>query len=133
MMAEPAPETAGTGTRVLAVDDDASVRELIQATLAVAGFDVITAGDGLHAVELAVRERPKVVVLDVMMPGLDGFEVASRLRGEPDPPAVLFLTARDNSQDRRRAAELSADYLTKPFALTDLIARVRALTKRDSP
>ncbi|WP_051799477.1 response regulator transcription factor [Catenuloplanes japonicus] len=117
----------GTSGRVLVADDDANIRQLLSMTLRAAGFEVVTAPDGVRAVATAATVHPDVVVLDVMMPGKNGFDVADEMRASDAPPAVLFLTARDSTDNRRRAAEVSADYMTKPFALADLVAHVRAL------
>ncbi|MDP9797251.1 DNA-binding response OmpR family regulator [Catenuloplanes nepalensis] len=109
--------------RVLVADDDANTRQLLSMTLRAAGFEVVTAPDGVRAVRAAATTHPDVVVLDVTMPGKNGFDAADEMRASDAPPAVLFLTAR-HSADHRLA---EAAFLTKPFALADLVARVRAL------
>lgn len=116
--------------RILLVDDDPRLRDLVALALERAGFAVITAGDGQRALTHAARERPDLVVLDVGLPELDGFEVCRRLRRTSEVP-VLFLTARDDEVDRIVGLELGADdYVTKPFSPRELVARVRAILKR---
>ena len=117
--------------RVLVVDDESTLADLLAMALKYEGWQVRTAGDGMAALRLARKYRPDVVVLDVMLPDVDGLEVLRRLRGQlPDIP-VLFLTARDAIEDR--VAGLTAggdDYVTKPFSLEELVARLRALLRR---
>ena len=116
--------------RVLLVDDDPRLRDLVGLALERAGFAVLTAADGQRALTHAARERPDLIVLDVGLPELDGFEVCRRLRRSSDVP-VLFLTARDDEVDRIVGLELGADdYVTKPFSPRELVARVRAILKR---
>jgi DNA-binding response OmpR family regulator len=116
---------------VVVVEDDANIAELVDLYLRRDGFRVLTATDGDAALELVRRERPRMVVLDVGLPGdRDGFEVCRLLRAEGDCP-VLFLTARDDEIDRVLGLELGADdYLTKPFSPRELVARVRAVLRR---
>ncbi|GAB3797229.1 response regulator transcription factor [Micromonospora zhanjiangensis] len=120
--------------RLLVVDDEPTVRELLSDTLRFAGFQVSSAGTGAEAVAAARREPPDLVLLDVMLPDIDGFEVVRRLRAGPRPGTlvpVLFLTARDTAQDK--IAGLSAggdDYVTKPFNLEELLLRIRAILRR---
>ncbi|GAA1593764.1 response regulator transcription factor [Kribbella hippodromi] len=117
-------------TRLLVVDDEATVRELLSATLRFAGFEVTSAATAAEAVAAAVAEPPDLVLLDVMLPDTDGFDVVRRLR-EHGPMPVLFLTARDGQADKIRGLSLSADdYVTKPFDLEELIARIRAVLRR---
>jgi two-component system OmpR family response regulator len=119
---------------LLVVDDEATVRELLSATLRFAGFEVTSAATGTEAVAAAVAEPPELVLLDVMLPDMNGFEVVRRLRearpaGGPVP--VLFLTARDGQADKITGLSLGADdYVTKPFDLEELIARIRAILRR---
>jgi len=118
-------------TRVLVVDDEPSIRELVQTVLKYEGFEVATAADGRSALSELERFRPDLVVLDVMLPDLDGFGVQQRLieRGHRVP--VVFLTARDAVEDRVRGLTLGGDdYLTKPFSLDELVARIRAVLRR---
>jgi two-component system OmpR family response regulator len=114
-------------TRLLVVDDEATVRELLSATLRFAGFEVTSAATATEAVAAVAAEPPDLVLLDVMLPDMDGFEVVRRLR----PIPVLFLTARDGQADKIQGLSLGADdYVTKPFDLEELIARIRAVLRR---
>ncbi|MBN9108261.1 MAG: response regulator transcription factor [Pseudonocardia sp.] len=121
----------GTAVRVLVVDDESTLSDLLSMALRYEGWDVRTAADGLTAVRTAREFRPDAVILDVMLPDLDGLEVLRRLRaGTPDVP-VLFLTAKDAVEDR--VAGLTAggdDYVTKPFSIEELVARLRGLLRR---
>ncbi|WP_410586434.1 response regulator transcription factor [Amycolatopsis sp. lyj-23] len=122
-------------SRLLVVDDEATVRELLSAALRFAGFRVTSAATAGEAVAAATAEPPDLVLLDVMLPDLDGFEVVRRLRerrsGHGAPVPVLFLTARDRQSDKVTGLSLGADdYVTKPFDLAELIARIRAILRR---
>lgn len=118
--------------RVLLVDDDKKLLPLLERGFRFEGFDVLTATNGEQGVSLARAHRPDVVVLDIGMPGLDGFAVCRSLRLTLDVPVVM-LTARDEVQDKVKALDLGADdYVTKPFAFDELVARVRALLRRRS-
>lgn len=118
------------GTRVLVVDDEAPIVDLVRGYLRAEGMDVFVAGDGPSAVEAVRRERPDVVVLDVMLPGLDGFEVLRRIRTFSDA-YVVMLTARAEEIDRIVGLAVGADdYLVKPFSPRELVARIRALLRR---
>lgn len=123
-----------TSQRLLVVDDEATVRELLSAALRFAGFGVSSAATGGEAVASAQEEPPDLVLLDVMLPDMDGFEVVRRLRELPrrqGPVPVLFLTARDRQADKVTGLSLGADdYVTKPFDLEELIARIRAILRR---
>ncbi|GAA1546212.1 response regulator transcription factor [Dactylosporangium maewongense] len=117
--------------KVLVVDDEASIRALLSATLRLTGFDVKVAGGGREALAAAAEFAPDLVVLDVMMPDLDGFEVAQRLRGSQRPVPVLFLTARDSVEDRISGLTVGADdYVAKPFSLEEVVLRIRAILRR---
>jgi two-component system response regulator MprA len=117
-------------SRVLVVDDDAKITGFLRRALAYEGYQVDVAGGGAAALAHALQAPPDVVVLDVMMPGLDGLEVCRRLRAGGDVP-VLMLTARDEVADRVEGLDAGADdYLAKPFALEELLARLRALLRR---
>ncbi|RCG22485.1 DNA-binding response regulator [Sphaerisporangium album] len=114
----------------MVVDDEPNIRELLSATLRYAGFDVLTASDGREAVQLAERVRPDLVVLDVMLPDMDGFAVAGRLRTSGRRVPVVFLTARDESDSKLTGLGLGDDYVTKPFSLDEVLARIRAVLRR---
>ncbi|MDQ6928248.1 MAG: response regulator transcription factor [Actinomycetota bacterium] len=117
--------------RILVVDDEPAVRSSLQRTLVQAGYEVALASDGREALAAIGDAEPDAVVLDVMMPGLDGIEVTRRLRRMGDQTPVLLLTARQDVSDRVAGLNAGADdYLTKPFALEELLARVRALLRR---
>jgi two-component system, OmpR family, response regulator MprA len=117
--------------RVLVVDDEPSVREVLERILKVEGFDVATAADGREAVRSQAAAPADAVLLDVLMPGIDGLEVCRRLRDTGDRTPVLMLTAREGVGDRVAGLEAGADdYLPKPFALEELLARLRALLRR---
>jgi two-component system OmpR family response regulator len=117
--------------RLLVVDDEPNIRELLSASLRYAGFEVATAADGQQALALADSFRPDLLVLDVMMPGLDGFGVVRRLRQSGRHTPVLFLTARDAAEDKVSGLTLGGDdYVTKPFSLDEVLARIRAVLRR---
>jgi two-component system OmpR family response regulator len=109
----------------MVVDDEPSIRDLLSASLRFSGFEVLTAADGYEAVEVADRVSPDLVVLDVMLPDLDGFEVARRISAP-----VLFLTARDATEDKIAGLGVGDDYVTKPFSLEEVQARIRAVLRR---
>jgi two-component system OmpR family response regulator len=120
--------------RVLVVDDEANIRDLIEVALRFHGFTTVTAATGEDALRTARRERPDLVLLDVMLPGMDGFEVCRRLRADGDQVPVIFLTARDTPSDTVTGLTLGGDdYVTKPFSIEALIARVRAVLRRVAP
>jgi two-component system OmpR family response regulator len=117
--------------RLLVVDDEPNILELLSASLRFAGFDVATATNGNEALRVAESYRPDLMVLDVMMPGLDGFEVVRRLRQDEQRVPVLFLTAKDATEDKIAGLTLGGDdYITKPFSLEEVIARIRAVLRR---
>ena len=129
--------TAATATtpeaRVLVVDDEPNIVELLSASLRYAGFDVATASTGAEALTTARTFRPDLLVLDVMMPEMDGFELVRRLRSEGARTPVLFLTARDATEDKVTGLTLGGDdYVTKPFSLEEVVARIRAVLRRTS-
>ncbi len=116
--------------KVLIVDDDAAIRELASLYLQKDGFDVIVAADGPAAIERIAAERPNLVVLDLMMPGMSGYDVCRQVRADSNVPIVM-LTARDDDVDKIVGLELGADdYLTKPFNPRELVARVKAVLRR---
>jgi two-component system OmpR family response regulator len=125
-MSEATPEA-----RLLVVEDEPNILELLSASLRLAGFEVATATGGLEAIQAVQRHRPDLVVLDVMLPDLDGFDVARRLRSGGTRTPVLFLTARDATEDKVRGLSIGGDdYVTKPFSLEEVIARIRAVLRR---
>ncbi|MBM6617495.1 response regulator transcription factor [Bacillus suaedaesalsae] len=117
--------------KVLVVDDEQSIVTLLQYNLQQAGFDVITANDGLAGKELAVTEQPDIMVLDLMLPKMDGIEVCKELRQQKVMIPILMLTAKDDEFDKVLGLELGADdYLTKPFSPREVVARVKAILRR---
>lgn len=117
---------------ILLVDDEPSIIQLARMYLEREGFRVQAVGDGQAALEAVADQHPALIVLDVMLPGLDGFEVCRQLRAKDDPVAILMLTARDEDIDKILGLELGADdYLTKPFNPRELVARVKAILRRD--
>lgn len=119
------------GQHLLIVDDEENLRSMLAAALRHHGFTVTTAENGRQALEVIADEHPDLVLLDVMMPDLDGFEVCRRLRSEGDHTPVLFLTARDSTEDKVRGLTLGGDdYLHKPFSLDELVARAEAVLRR---
>ncbi|HEX2498499.1 MAG: response regulator transcription factor [Actinomycetes bacterium] len=117
--------------RVLVVDDDQAVRESLRRSLSFNGYDVELATDGLEALDRIAKQRPDALVLDLMMPRLDGLETCRRLRSAGEDLPILVLTARDAVADRVAGLDAGADdYLPKPFALEELLARLRALLRR---
>jgi two-component system, OmpR family, response regulator len=119
------------GQHLLVVDDEENLRSMLAAALQHHGYTVTTATDGRDALAAVARERPALILLDVMMPDLDGFEVCRRLRSQGDRTPVLFLTARDTTEDKVRGLTLGGDdYLEKPFSLDELVARAEAVMRR---
>jgi two-component system, OmpR family, response regulator MprA len=117
--------------RVLLVDDDRALRDAVGRALRLEGYEVVLATDGPEALDVMARERADLVVLDVSMPAMSGFEVCRRIRAGGDPAGVLMLTARDGIPERVAGLNAGADdYLVKPFALDELLARVRAGLRR---
>ena len=124
-------QTVTSEARLLVVEDEPNILELLSGSLRYAGFDVVTATGGTEAVQTALQRRPDLIVLDVMLPDMDGFDVIRRLRGGGAHIPVLFLTARDATQDKIRGLTLGGDdYVTKPFSLEELTARIRAVLRR---
>jgi two-component system, OmpR family, response regulator MprA len=118
---------------VLVVDDDPKITQLLRRALQLEGYDVRIAASGAAGLEEARNHEPDLVILDILMPGLDGLEVCRRIRSAGDTP-ILLLTAKDEIEDRVRGLDSGADdYLVKPFALEELLARVRALLRRHEP
>ena len=117
--------------QVLVVDDEPNILELLSAALRLSGFVVIAADTGAAAVAAAREHRPDIVVLDVMLPDIDGFEVARQLRGQHERLPVLFLTAKDAVEDRIAGLTVGGDdYVTKPFSLEEVVLRLRAILRR---
>jgi DNA-binding response OmpR family regulator len=116
---------------ILLVDDEPNILQLARMYLEREGFHIQTATDGLRALELTMRKKPALMVLDVMLPNLDGIEVCRRLRAEGNALPILMLTARDEDVDKILGLEMGADdYLTKPFNPRELVARVKAILRR---
>ena len=121
---------SGPKKRLLVVEDEPNLLEVLAGSLRYAGFDTVTASTGQEALTEARRHRPDAVVLDVMLPDLDGFEVLRRLRTSVPAP-VLFLTARDATEDKVRGLTIGGDdYITKPFSLDEVIARINVVLRR---
>lgn len=119
------------GSRILVVDDDRKLRDMLRRALEGAGFEVEVAEDGGRALASVSARAPDLMVLDVLMPGVDGLGVARRLRERGDTTPILMLTARDSIADRVKGLDAGADdYLVKPFSLEELLARVRAMLRR---
>lgn len=116
--------------KILVVDDEVSLQETLAYNLKKQGYEVQTTGDGTEALDLAREMHPDLIILDVMLPGLDGFEICRILRREMSTP-VLMLTARDDEIDRVVGLEVGADdYMAKPFSIRELVARVKAMLRR---
>jgi len=119
--------------RVLIVDDEPTIVNFLRTGLRYEGFEIAEAHDGGEALEIAARFHPDVVILDLMMPGMDGYQLCRRLRGNPQM-GILMLTAKDEVQDRIHGLDLGADdYLVKPFDFDELLSRIRALLRRLKP
>ena len=119
------------GERLLLVDDEENLRSMLAAALSHSGFDVVTASNGRDALTMTKEVLPDLILLDVMMPDLDGFEVCRRLRAEYVKVPIIFLTARDETSDKVRGLATGGDdYLVKPFSLEELVARVEAVLRR---
>lgn len=122
-------------TTILVIEDDAQIRRVVEGYLKQAGYHILTAGDGITGLALAQQTKPHLLILDLMLPGLDGLELARRLRAHSDPGIagvyIIMLTARVEETDRIVGLELGADdYVTKPFSPRELVARVRAALRR---
>jgi two-component system OmpR family response regulator len=127
------PATVGVTppARVLVVDDEDAITDLVSTALRYTGFDVEVASTGRAAITTAGTFRPELIVLDIMLPDLDGFEVTRRLRADGLRVPVVFLTARDATEDKVAGLTIGGDdYVTKPFSLEELVARVRAVLRR---
>lgn len=129
-LSRPPHQEAGT-SRVLVVDDEAAISDLVRAALSYEGYEVSQAATGMDAISQIESFRPQLVILDVMLPDVDGFEVVRRIRGQARLVPVIFLTAKDATEDKVRGLTLGGDdYLTKPFSLEELLARVRSVLRR---
>ncbi|MGO9856110.1 MAG: response regulator transcription factor, partial [Acidimicrobiales bacterium] len=116
--------------RILVVDDEPNIAELLSAALSFEGYQVGVAATGAEAIEQVRSFRPNLVMLDVMLPDLDGTEVCRRLRNQGEQMPIVFLTARDTTQDKVEGLSMGDDYVTKPFSIEELMARVGAILRR---
>ncbi len=120
-----------SGERLLLVDDEDNLRSMLEAALRHSGFDVHPVASGRAAIDATAEVQPDLIVLDVMLPDLDGFEVCRRLRTDGSKVPVVFLTAKDGTEDKVRGLTLGGDdYLVKPFSLDELVARINAVLRR---
>jgi two-component system OmpR family response regulator len=123
--------TTAPEARLLVVEDEPNIRELLATSLRFAGFEVHVAGDGATALRQAAEHEPDLVVLDVMLPDMDGFTVTRKLRGSGRLLPIVFVTARDSLEDKIKGLTVGGDdYVTKPFSLEEVIARIRAVLRR---
>jgi two-component system OmpR family response regulator len=130
---ENGPEAEGPARKILVVDDEPNITDLVATVLRYEGFEVEVAGSGWEALRKASEFGPDLVILDVMLPDRDGFEVQQRLRDRGLGVPVIFLTARDATEDKVRGLTLGGDdYVTKPFSLEELVARIRTVLRRTS-
>ena len=123
--------TEKSAHRILVVDDEASISDLIATSLRFVGYEVQTAASGSQALQVAEEFKPHAIVLDVMLPDIDGFEVCEKLRNEGTQVGVIFLTAKDDTRDKVQGLTRGGDdYMTKPFSLEELVVRIKALLRR---
>ena len=123
--------TKASGERILVVDDESNISDLISTSLKFVGFEVRTAATGSEALRVAEEFEPHAIILDVMLPDIDGFEVCRQIRNEGLHVGVLFLSAKDEMKDKVQGLTIGGDdYMTKPFSLEELVARLRALLRR---
>lgn len=123
--------TAAAEARLLVVEDEPNIRELLATSLRFAGFEVHVAGDGATALNVAAAHQPDLVVLDVMLPDMDGFTVTRKLRDSGRQVPIVFVTARDSLDDKIKGLTVGGDdYVTKPFSLEEVVARIRAVLRR---
>ncbi len=128
---QPTDKSEATTQRILVVDDENSISELISTSLRFVGFEVRTAASGAEALRVAEEFKPHALILDVMLPDQNGFEVCRQLRQDGHSVGVLFLTAKDSVEDKITGLTIGGDdYVTKPFSLEELVARLRALLRR---
>ena len=124
-------DTAADSHRILVVDDEPNIADVVSMALRFQGFDVETAGTGTDAIAAVTSFRPHLIVLDIMLPDMEGFDVAQRLGAQRARVPIIFLTARDATDDKIRGLSLGGDdYVTKPFSLEELVARIRAILRR---
>lgn len=127
----PDRDDAPRGAKVLVVDDEENIRELLSVSLKFQGYQVDTAADGPSAIDKCRTRKPDVLILDVMMPGMDGFGLLRRLRADGVEAPALFLSARDSVADKVNGLTIGGDdYVTKPFSLEDVVARLQVLLRR---
>ncbi len=125
------PAEGGEEQRVLVVDDEPNIVEVVSMALRFQGFDVETAASGREAIAAVSHFKPHLMVLDVMLPDIEGFEVANRLGAQRAGVPIIFLTARDSTEDKVRGLSGGGDdYMTKPFSLEELVARIRTILRR---
>ncbi|WP_238423349.1 response regulator transcription factor [Gordonia sp. 'Campus'] len=130
-MSEPSKQSSTRGAKVLVVDDEENIRQLLSVSLKFQGYDVETAADGPAALDRCRTSKPDVLVLDVMMPGMDGFGLLRRLRADGVDAPALFLSARDSLEDKINGLTIGGDdYVTKPFSLEEVVARLQVLLRR---
>ncbi|MFV0432711.1 MAG: response regulator transcription factor [Leucobacter sp.] len=123
--------TQNKGPRILIVDDEPNIRELLSTSLRFAGFGVRAVANGAKAISAVLEEEPDLIVLDVMLPDMNGFGVAKRLRSAGYSAPIIFLTAKDDTEDKVEGLTVGGDdYVTKPFSLDELIARIKAVLRR---
>ena len=123
--------TQHKGPRILIVDDEPSIRELLSTSLRFAGFGVRAVGNGAQTISAVLEEEPDLIVLDVMLPDMNGFSVTKRLRSAGYTAPIIFLTAKDDTEDKVEGLNVGGDdYVTKPFSLDEIIARINAVLRR---
>lgn len=128
------PDSPGAGARLLVVEDDPSIADLLSVSLSFAGFEVRTAATAAQALREVAAGPPDLVVLDIMLPDSDGFDVLKRIRRQGSNLPVLFLSARDGVADRVAGLTLgAADYVAKPFSMDEVVARIKAVLRRGGP
>jgi len=119
------------GPKILVVDDEPNIRELLSTSLRFAGFAVRTVGNGAAAISAVIEEEPDLIILDVMLPDINGFGVTKRLRASGYASPILFLTAKDDTEDKIEGLNAGGDdYVTKPFSLDEIVARIKAILRR---
>lgn len=131
MSESPAPQNRPSGPKILVVDDEENIRELLSVSLKFQGYDVVTAANGPAAIDICRTFKPDALVLDVMMPGMDGFGLLKRLRADGVEAPALYLSARDSVEDKINGLTIGGDdYVTKPFSLEEVVARLQVLLRR---